>query len=323
LDFIRASLGDGATLVRLAGDASTRQFYRVSGPRDTAILMVQGAPLDEDSGQHSNHRVLAGIGAPVPRLIARGDSLGLLLFEDFGDLSLQQLAIRGPGDRGSIRDLYLQACDLIGRLQAEGTAALLPGDFASRNALDRERFLFELDHFDRHFIRGLRRKAPTPGETGLLRRLYEDLAARCDVLPRVYCHRDFQSRNLMVRQGRLCLIDFQDARMGPYTYDAASLLRDSSLDLADDLVEEMLLRLEETCGARLGIGREEFRNDFDLMALQRNIKDLGTFGYMATVRGRAEYLEYVPRTQAAIARTLVSSRQYHDIYAAFRTLVLD
>jgi len=324
LDFVRASLGEGATLVRLAGDASTRQFYRASGPSGTAILMVQDTPLEPDSGQHSNHRVLTEIGAPVPRLIARGDCLGLILFEDFGDLSLQQLATRGgPGDRGQVRDLYHQACALIGRLQAEGTAALLSGDFASRNALDRERFLFELDHFDRHFIRGLRRKTPTSDETSLLRRLYEDLAARCDALPRGYCHRDFQSRNLMVRQGRLCLIDFQDARMGPYTYDAASLLRDSSLDLAEDLVEEMLQRLELTIGRRLGIGQEEFRRDFDLMALQRNIKDLGTFGYMATVRGRAEYLDYVPRTQASVHRTLISSQRYHDIYAAFRTLVLD
>jgi aminoglycoside/choline kinase family phosphotransferase len=127
----------------------------------------------------------------------------------------------------------------------------------------------------------------------------------------------------MVRQGRLCLIDFQDARMGPYTYDAASLLRDSSLDLQEDLVEELLHRLEETCAVPLAIGREEFRRDFDLMALQRNIKDLGTFGYMATVRGRMEYLDYVPRTQASIARTLVASRRYHDIYAVFRKLALD
>jgi aminoglycoside/choline kinase family phosphotransferase len=324
LDFIRASLGEGATLVRLAGDASTRQFYRVSGPRDTAILMVQETPIEADSGQHTNHRVLTRIGAPVPRVIARGDRLGLLLFEDFGDLSLQQLATRGgPGDREASRDLYLQACALIERLQTAGTAALLPGDFASRNALDRERFLFELDHFDRHFIRGLRRLTPTPDETSLLQRFYQDLAAGCDVLPRVYCHRDFQSRNLMVRQGRLCLIDFQDARMGPYTYDAASLLRDSSLDLQEDLVEELLHRLEETCAVPLAIGREEFRRDFDLMALQRNIKDLGTFGYMATVRGRMEYLDYVPRTQASIARTLVASRRYHDIYAVFRKLALD
>src|SRR6185295_2147599 len=107
-----------------------------------------------------------------------------------------------------------------------------------------------------------------------------------DRLPRVYCHRDFQSRNLMVLRGQLGLVDFQDARMGPYTYDPASLLRDSSLDLRPELVTEMLDRLTRSIAHPLAAGPEEFRRDFDLMTLQRNIKDLGTFGYMATVRGR-------------------------------------
>src|SRR4029077_1615625 len=117
-----------------------------------------------------------------------------------------------------------------------------------------------------------RKRLPGEDEERLLRAFYADLARECDRLPRVYCHRDFQSRNLMVRGGRLGLIDYQDARMGPYTYDAASLLRDSSLDLEEDLVKEMLERLARS----LDIPLEELRRDFDLMALQRNIKDLGT-----------------------------------------------
>jgi hypothetical protein len=324
LHLVRSAFGTRATVSPLAGDASNRLFYRVSAGGATAVLMLQGAPLAPDSGQVSNHRVLSEIGAPVPRMIARDDRSGLVLFEDLGDLSLQRLATGGPGHGPEqVRSLYLEACDLIALLQDRGAAALRPADFASRHTLDRERFLFELDHFDRHFIRGLAGESPSDAEEALLRRLYEDLAAACDRLPRVYCHRDFQSRNLMVRDGRLGLIDFQDARMGPYTYDPASLLRDSSLDLAHDLVEEMLCRLEGTCAQRLGIGREEFRRDFDLMALQRNIKDLGTFAYMATVRRRDEYLQYVPRTQASIRRTMLSHPRYHLIYGVFGTLVLD
>src|SRR3989442_1364640 len=173
--------------------------------------------------------------------------------------------------------LPVQACDLIVRLHRKGAAALRPGDFAASRALDRERFLFELDHFHRHFIIGHRGVTPDPADDTLLRAFYANLAEECDRLPRVYCHRDLQSRNLMVERGRLRLIDFQDARMGPYTYDAASLLRDSSLDLDAKMVEEMLDRL---CRA-LGTEPEEFRRDFDLAALQRNLKDLGPFGDMA------------------------------------------
>ena len=110
--------------------------------------------------------------------------------------------------------------------------------------------------------------------------------------------------------------------MGPYTYDAASLLRDSSLDIDGELFDRALDGLLVTTGAPIGIGREEFRRDFDVMALQRNIKDLGTFGYMATVRGRRDYLAYVPRTIASVRRTLVRDRRWHDAYAPMERYVL-
>jgi len=155
-------------------------------------------------------------------------------------------------------------------------------------------------------------------DDAMLHAFYADLAEECNRLPRVYCHRDFQSRNLMVERGRLRLIDFQDARMGPYTYDAASLLRDSSLDLDPKMAEEMLDRL---CRA-LGAEPEEFRRDFDLAALQRNLKDLGTFGYMASQRGRSEYLEYVPRTIGYIKRTLIRSPGYHLVYPLVERYVI-
>jgi N-acetylmuramate 1-kinase len=207
---------------------------------------------------------------------------------------------------------------LIVLLHKRGEGVLRPDDFAATCALDCDRFLFELDHFHRHYIIGHRKMIPRPEDERVLRAFYADLAEACDRLPRVYCHRDFQSRNLMVRRGRLHLIDFQDARMGPYTYDAASLLRDSSLDLDPPLVENMI---DHLCRS-LDIPAEEFRRDFDLMALERNIKDLGTFGYMATVRDRPDYLAYVPRTLAFIRSTLVASRRYHLFHPVLERYVL-
>ena len=112
--------------------------------------------------------------------------------------------------------------------------------------------------------------------------------------PRVLCHRDYHSRNLMLHDGSLYIIDFQDARMGPDTYDLASLLRDSYVDIADRELDELIayfLALK---------GREptprEFRRRFDLMALQRNLKALGTFGYQTTTRRNPVYIQYIPRT---------------------------
>jgi hypothetical protein len=319
--FARTFLGPDATLTQIAGDASTRRFYRARGKASTAILIAHGEPLPNDAPFFGNHRIMEVIGLPVPALLARSEADGLVLVEDFGDVTLQQevgglAAVAGAGD------LYDQACDLIAQMQSRAPAAIQKNDFAARNALDRERFLFELDHFQRHFIEGLRGLKPTASEAAVLKIFYEDLAASCDLQARVYCHRDYQSRNLMVVKRRLRLIDFQDARMGPYTYDAASLLRDSSLDIDEELVRREIDRLSAATAARLGIGPEEFRRDFDVMALQRNIKDLGTFGFMATVRGRRDYLAYVPRTITSIRRTLVRDRRWHDAFGPVGRLVL-
>jgi aminoglycoside/choline kinase family phosphotransferase len=359
LAFVREAAGADAFTEEIAGDASTRRFFRVRSKGGTSVLMVHGEALAPDAPLFTNQRILAEVGAPVPAILAREQRLGLVLVEDFGDLTLQRRLLdagggatlsagANPGRWMAVaHPYYYQACDLIALMQAKAPEAIRPTDFAARNALDRERFLFELGHFDRHFLRGLRGTAassgsaqttgsaptagstptavpaPTAGEERVLQAFYEELADACDQLPRVYCHRDYQSRNLMIRSGeRLGLVDFQDARMGPYTYDPASLLRDSSLDLEPALVTEMLDRLARSVAHPIAAGPEEFRRDFDLMSLQRNIKDLGTFGYMATVRGRRDYLEFVPRTQESIRRTMTAYPRWHDAFEVVSRLAL-
>jgi len=319
LELARRALGPRVRIAEIAGDASTRRFFRLTGGGKSVVLMEHPGPLDEGSPFYSNLRIMTAIGAPVPRLLDRDDAAGLVLVEDLGEVTLQRyLQEQKPGaDRA--RALYRQACDLIVVFQRQGMKAAQEGDFARHNALDGERFLAELHHFHRYFVGQLGRKQPAGAEEAILQRFYDDLAAGCDRLPRVYCHRDYQSRNLMVRDSQLALIDFQDARQGPYTYDAASLLRDSSLDLDEPLVEEMLVRL----GGQLSVPSEEFRRDFDLMALQRNIKDLGTFAYQATERGRRQYLDYVPRTLRFVRNALLRDRRYDTPYAVLDRFILD
>jgi aminoglycoside/choline kinase family phosphotransferase len=327
----RRVMGPLVRIAEIAGDASTRRFYRLTGGAESLVMIEHPDPLDEASPFFSNLRILTEIGAPVPRLLDRDDAAGLVVVEDLGDMTLQGhlRGKAGPGDgdetglartagADEARSLYRQACDLIVLFHRRGMEAARADDFACLNALDGDRFRAELDHFHRYFVMRPAAELPSTGEEAILRRFYEDLAESCDRLPRVYCHRDFQSRNLMVRDGRLALIDFQDARRGPYTYDAASLLRDSSLDLDATLVEEMLARLVD----RLDLSREEFRRDFDLMALQRNIKDLGTFAFQATERGRRGYLEYVPRTIRFVRDALLRDRRYDTPYAVLERFVL-
>jgi aminoglycoside/choline kinase family phosphotransferase len=126
----------------------------------------------------------------------------------------------------------------------------------------------------------------------------EELAAE----PRVLCHRDYHSRNLMMHDGRLYNIDIQDARMGPDTYDLVSLLRDSYVDFTERDVDDLIAYFLALRGGG-GAGAAEtaaFRRRFDLMAMQRNLKALGTFGFQTTARGNPVYIQYIPRTLAYV-----------------------
>jgi aminoglycoside/choline kinase family phosphotransferase len=125
----------------------------------------------------------------------------------------------------------------------------------------------------------------------------------------VFCHRDYHSRNLMLHDGQLYIIDFQDARMGPDTYDLVSLLRDSYMDFSEREVDELIaffLALRGVGAERGGADAEagEFRRRFDVMSLQRNLKALGTFGFQTTSRGNPVYIQFMPRTLSYVRTNL-------------------
>jgi len=132
--------------------------------------------------------------------------------------------------------------------------------------------------------------------------------------PRVLCHRDYHSRNLMLHEGQLYLIDFQDARMGPDTYDLVSLLRDSYVDLPEATVEELIAYFLALKGTP---DDPDFRQRFDVMALQRNLKALGTFGYQTTARRNPVYIQYIPRTLRYVRTNL----KRHERFAAVHELL--
>jgi aminoglycoside/choline kinase family phosphotransferase len=111
----------------------------------------------------------------------------------------------------------------------------------------------------------------------------------------------------MVVGDALYVIDFQDARMGPDTYDLVSLLRDSYVDLPDALVEPLIATFASAVGAR---DLQAFREQFDVMAMQRNLKALGTFGYQAVTRANPVYAQYVPRTLRYVRDNLTRRRRF-------------
>ncbi|HET6372191.1 MAG TPA: phosphotransferase, partial [Candidatus Polarisedimenticolia bacterium] len=204
-----------------------------------------------------------------------------------------------PGRR---RFLYFQAVQMIAFLQAEGTRSLTMDLPASNTALDAERLLFELRFFAEHYVEGLQGSPLSDAEAGSLDEWFVRLAKEVAGYRRVLCHRDFHSRNLMVRGERLFMVDFQDARMGPFTYDLASLVRDSYVQVPEELEREAIeFYREVTCAPE---SPQELRRAFRRTALQRNIKALGTFASQAMLRKNRLYLPYIAPTLASVTSSL-------------------
>jgi aminoglycoside/choline kinase family phosphotransferase len=228
----------------------------------------------------------------VPKILGHADDLGVLALEDLGDVTLQ--AHLGTGAAAAHAALYRQAVGFIDTIQRRGKELASSAFIPYGIAFDVEKLTWEMDFFTKHFLEAYRGAGLTDGSRAALRQELASIITELAAEPRVLCHRDYHSRNLMLHDGRLCIIDFQDARLGPDTYDLVSLLRDSYLDLPEQVVAE-LIAYYLALGGRTA-DHAEFRRRFDLMALQRNLKALGTFGYQTIARRNPVYIQYIPRT---------------------------
>jgi N-acetylmuramate 1-kinase len=282
-----------ARVVPLTGDASDRRYFRIipaDGP--PIVLALHTGAIEFASLPFANvAELLRLIPLPVPLVLGHSDPLGILALQDLGDVTLQ--AHLGASSPTQHADLYREAVALLETLQRRGAELQADRYIPYRVAFDVEKLTWELEFFVKYFILGYRGVALKDSERSALQ---EEWAAIVDELaaePRVLCHRDYHSRNLMLSDGSLYIIDFQDARMGPDTYDLASLLRDSYVDIADWELDGLIAHFLALKG---NADVQEFRRRFDLMALQRNLKALGTFGYQTMTRGNPVYIQYMPRT---------------------------
>jgi N-acetylmuramate 1-kinase len=291
-------------VVPLTGDASDRQYFRVIEPSGaSSVLALYASPFQYSTLSFVNVAgLLQQVPLPVPSILDHEDDLGLLRLQDLGDVTMQaHLGAATPGEHAA---LYRQAVGFIDVLQRRGRDLASPAYTPYSLAFDAEKLTWELEFFVKHFIEAYC-GAQVPSATRHAIReewtaIVEELAAE----PRVLCHRDYHSRNLMPHRGVLYIIDFQDARLGPDTYDLASLLRDSYVDFTEETVDDLIAFFLALRGqgdrrgdaAAAAAYQADFRRRFDLMSLQRNLKALGTFGYQTTTRQNPVYIQYTPRT---------------------------
>jgi aminoglycoside/choline kinase family phosphotransferase len=297
LAFVREWLGDDWTAHALPGDVSVRAYYRVTRPDGSTYMLAYYPPeVREQVKRFLDAYAAVADHGRVPAVIRYSDFA--VAQHDVGDRTLYDL-LHDDRERGV--QFYRDAIELLvafQRARDAGVNAPFNGDF----------FANELEMTREFYIEQLMQMPSA--ESAALQPLFRQVAEAVARHPYVLCHRDYHGQNLHVVDDTLYVIDYQDLRMGPDTYDLASLLRDRGVAriIGDDaelaLVDEY---------ARLSGAEGDVRHRYFETLLQRSIKILGTFAKAPIVRGRLHYLDFIPPTIESIRRCLAELPEYAEL----------
>jgi aminoglycoside/choline kinase family phosphotransferase len=300
----------------MPGGASTRRFFRVDlrGVTGAVAMYVPDAKKSDEAvkADHAERRwpflevrdLLEEHGVRVPKLLAEDCEAGFILVEDLGDDTLARYLERHPESREL---MYRTAVADLARAQRALTP-LPPGSVVASRAFDEDLLHWEVDHF-REWALEARDIVLSDEDRATFERAARHLARTIAGWPRGFVHRDYQSRNLMVREGahgpELVWIDFQDALLGPRVYDLVALLSDSYQTFDRAFVDARLDEYASHLG--LGVeGRAALGREFDMVTVQRKLKDAGRFVFIDRVRKNPAFLPFVEPTiqkvRAALAR---------------------
>lgn len=277
-------------LTPVSGDASFRRYWRAHLSNGDHYIVMDAPPQHEDCRPFIR---VAGLfndaGAHVPQVLAQDLEQGFLLLSDLGDTTY--LAALSPANASA---LYLDAVDALVRIQTASRPGVLPE--YDRTLLERELRLFPDWYVARHLGAQL-----SPAQADILADAFEAILANTLAQGRVFVHRDYHSRNLMVSAPNPGVLDFQDAVHGPVTYDLASLFKDAYIRWDEEQVLDWVIRYwEKARRAGLPVDRDfgVFYRDFEWMGVQRHIKVLGIFARLYHRDGKDGYLKDMPLVMA-------------------------
>jgi len=304
---LKEKMRHGFSLEKLAGDASGKEYSRMKfdNSGDTAIMLNTHAPFDAEHDDWLYMRsYLKECGITVPEVHLMEPSHGLLYLEDCGDDLMQYHA--SGAEKGELTAMYKKALDILILMQTEGTRRLNAHNPAQKRKFDADKYTQELNHAAEWYILGYLSKKLTPNNQDKLNNFFHRLIAPILEIPMVFTHRDYHSRNIMIKGDKFYVIDFQDARLGPPHYDVASLLFDSYINLGNDVRNELAAYYKEKAEKTSLAGpiTSRFESNLRRMALQRNIKALGTFGFQSVSRKNALYEQFMPDTVRYVAKNI-------------------
>ena len=292
----------------LAGDASSRSYFRLqlrgNGPA-TAVAMVlagSGLPLSSDELAVFSEplqelpyvnldRFLRPLGMRIPELYYDGQKEGFLLLEDIGDTPLREAAQeRSAAEK---EELYKRAIDQLLLLQITGTRKRDPSCIAFQQRFDQRLFEWEFEHFVEWGLEKREGKPLAQAEAQVLRPLFEEIATRLDRAPAFLNHRDYHSWNLFVQDNEIRVIDFQDALLGPASYDLATLLndRDTPTVVTPDLERKLVDYYHDAWSQAGGdqLSRDYLWEEYNLCLLQKACKVVGRFYYLELEKSKTGY----------------------------------
>jgi aminoglycoside/choline kinase family phosphotransferase len=281
-------------VVPLTPDASTRVYFRVPWKRGTAVAAVYPEAFDETVQPYLDvTRLFLDCALPVPDVYEVDGASGIILQEDLGDNQLCKVFETTSDDE---REALLEkAIEIISRIQAATPRAFERDSIACRLAFDEPKLSWELNFFFDHYFGSLRHESLTHGQAAELKSELNDIAAELSACPRVLCHRDYHSANLLVdKREQIRIVDHQDARMGPASYDLVSLLMDRQPQPPSlgEVRAHRLYFLEARRRQGLdAIDPDDFCREFRLMTIQRGLKAIGTFSYQTAVCDRGALYE--------------------------------
>ncbi|MBI5526529.1 MAG: phosphotransferase [Deltaproteobacteria bacterium] len=315
------------SLDKLKGDASYRSYYRVhaGGAGKTFVLMQWDPALTSKAEEIAKgaapaefpflniQRYLGRGGVRVPGVVSSSVKDGLILLEDLGDVTLETtLAGKGLHER---RVMYEEAVRNLVAIQSLGERDRDPACLAFQRVFDRDLYVWEFNHYVEYGIEARSGSKVPPADRALMDEWFERLSDELDAIPKGFTHRDYQSRNLMACGGAWCLIDFQDALLGPPQYDLVALLKDSYVDIGEDDARHLVsVFLAEREKAGLPIEDEAFWRGFKVQTIQRKLKDAGRFIFIDRVKKNASFLPHVPSSFEYVRRYLSTMDDLKDLH---------
>ena len=289
-------------LQNVVGDASLRRYFRLIYSQ-TSDIVVDIPPSYESCVPFVIiARALKAHAVNTPEIKAVNEAAGFVLMEDFGDVRYQDaLTLQ------TVNALYAKACDtlyIIHRIPD------IPDYSLTR--FDANVMLRQLNHFKTWFLEKLLNISPDP----FLDKTFELLVNHAASQPQVLIHGDYHSRNLMYCDNKeIGVLDFQDAAIGPVTYDLVSLLRDCYIDWPAANVERWVLNFYQGLVERNlidSVGERQFVHWFDWMGVQRHLKAIFIFARKFVAEGDDTYLGYIPR---ALGYVQYVCQKYSELYS--------